>query len=177
MAVIWAQLIIKGQKYGIHPFVVPIRDKKTMKTFDGVLIGDCGSKFGLHGIDNGYIGFVNYRIPKENLLDRVSGVDSEGKFQTIEENQEKRHGLYMAPLSLGRSFITFNCLGLTCNALNIGLKYACVRRQFESATKKEEELIIDYPLVRFRLMPQIAQAFIFFVVGSHIVKQFDHNSK
>jgi acyl-CoA oxidase len=75
MAVIWAQLIIKGKKCGVHPFAVPIRDKKTMKTFSGVLIGDCGSKFGLHGIDNGYIGFINYEIPLDCLLDRVSGVD------------------------------------------------------------------------------------------------------
>jgi hypothetical protein len=38
--------------------------------------------------------------------------------------------MYMAALSLGRAFITINGIGLTCNALNIGLKYSCVRRQF-----------------------------------------------
>lgn len=80
---IWAQLVIKGKRYGIHPFVVPLRDRKTMKAFSGVLVGDCGSKFGLHGIDNGYIGFVNYKIPFENLLDRVSGVDESGNFRSI----------------------------------------------------------------------------------------------
>jgi alkylation response protein AidB-like acyl-CoA dehydrogenase len=83
----------------------------------------------------------------------------------------------MAPLSLGRSFITFNNMGAVFNALNIGLKYSCMRRQFEASNKKEEQLIIDYSLVKFRLMPMIAQAFIFFILGSHIVKQFDHNSK
>ena len=62
-ALLWAQLVIKGKKYGVHPFVVPLRDRKTMKVYDGVIIGDCGSKFGMHGIDNGFIGFVNYRIP------------------------------------------------------------------------------------------------------------------
>jgi len=34
-----------------------------MKVLDGVLIGDCGGKIGLHLIDNGFIGFKNYRIP------------------------------------------------------------------------------------------------------------------
>lgn len=61
-----------------------MRDRKTMKAYSGVLVGDCGSKFGLHGIDNGYIGFVNYKIPFENLLDRISGVDSAGNFRSIE---------------------------------------------------------------------------------------------
>ncbi len=82
MAVIWAQLIIKGKKYGIHPFVVPLRDRSTLKVFEGVIIGDCGSKIGLHLIDNGYIGFNNYKIPAENILDRVSGVDQNGNFKT-----------------------------------------------------------------------------------------------
>lgn len=49
-----------------------------MKVYEGVIIGDCGSKIGLHLIDNGYIGFRNYRIPLENALDRISGVDSKG---------------------------------------------------------------------------------------------------
>lgn len=75
MAVIWAQLIIKGKKYGVHPFVVPLRDRKTLKIYDGVRIGDCGSKIGLHLIDNGYIGFSNYKIPLANMLDRIAGID------------------------------------------------------------------------------------------------------
>jgi len=177
MAVIWAQLVINGQKNGVHPFVVPIRDRTTMKTYPGVFIGDCGSKFGNHGIDNGFIGFKNYKIPFDNILDRVSGVDANGNFRAIENNLDKRHGLYMGPLSLGRSFITMNPVGSTFNALNIALKYSCVRRQFEAPNKKEETLIIDYPLIRFRLMPLIAQAFIFYNVGSEIMKKYDHNSK
>lgn len=57
---------------------MPLRDRRTMKVYEGVIIGDCGSKIGLHLIDNGYIGFRNYRIPLENALDRISGVDSKG---------------------------------------------------------------------------------------------------
>ena len=75
MAVIWAQLIIDGVEYGPHPFVVPLRDPKNHQVFEGVTIGDCGSKNGLNGIDNGYILFNSYRIPKDNGLNRISGVD------------------------------------------------------------------------------------------------------
>ena len=75
MGVIWAQLIIKDVKYGPHPFLVPLRNKKTMKNYDGVFIGDCGLKNGMNIIDNGYISFKNYRIKKEMALDKLSGVD------------------------------------------------------------------------------------------------------
>ena len=80
MSVIWAQLIIKGEKYGPHPFIVPIRDKKTHEPFKGVRIGDCGHKVGNNIIDNGHLMFDNYRIPKSYALDRISGIDKNNKF-------------------------------------------------------------------------------------------------
>ena len=85
---------------------------------------------GLNSIDNGYIGFKNYRIPLDNLLDKISGVDQSGNFKAIEPSMDKRHGQYMGPLSLGRAFIMVNSLAASYNSLLIGLKYCCVRRQF-----------------------------------------------
>lgn len=83
MSVIWAQLIIDGKKYGPHPFIVPIRDPKTHLPFKGVTIGDCGPKNGSDNIDNGYVLFDNYRIPQDYGLDRLSGVDENGKFKSV----------------------------------------------------------------------------------------------
>ena len=78
MAVIFAQLIVNEKDYGPHAFVVPIRDKRTGRPFNGVMLGDCGQKIGLEGIDNGFIIFNRYRIPKDNLLNKFSSIDSEG---------------------------------------------------------------------------------------------------
>lgn len=64
MAVIWAQLVIDGKSQGPHPFVVPIRCKKTHKVLPGITIGDCGPKNGLDYIDNGYIIMEGVRIPR-----------------------------------------------------------------------------------------------------------------
>lgn len=75
MSVIWAQLYIDGKSYGVHAYIVPIRDKKTHRLLPGVLIGDCGLKNGLNQIDNGFMLFDNVRVPWENQLDRISGVD------------------------------------------------------------------------------------------------------
>jgi acyl-CoA oxidase len=64
MAIIWAQLVIDGKSQGPHPFVVPIRCKKTHKVLPGITIGDCGPKNGLDYIDNGYIIMDGVRIPR-----------------------------------------------------------------------------------------------------------------
>ena len=46
ISVVWAQLYIAGKCYGIHAFVVPLRNRKTHQTLPGVVIGDCGPKNG-----------------------------------------------------------------------------------------------------------------------------------
>lgn len=64
MAVVWAQVVVKGVSYGPHPFIVQIRDFKTHDLLPGVIIGDCGDKFGLNGIDNGYFILEGVVVPK-----------------------------------------------------------------------------------------------------------------
>lgn len=53
MGILFAQLVTNGQSHGLHAFVVPLRDPRTLLPFPGLLIGDMGEKIGLHGIDNG----------------------------------------------------------------------------------------------------------------------------
>ena len=66
-----------------------MRDPKTYFTYPGVIIGDMGEKNGLQGIDNGYVMFNNYRIAKDNLLNRISDVTKEGKYECSFSNPQK----------------------------------------------------------------------------------------
>jgi len=67
MIVIFANLIVAGKDYGPHGFVFPLRDNSNHRVNPGIIIGDCGSKYGYDGVDNGWIIFRNARIPREAL--------------------------------------------------------------------------------------------------------------
>ena len=75
MSIVSAQLYIKDKCHGLHAFIVPLRCPKSHNVLPGITIGDCGPKFGLNAVDNGFILFDKFRIPVDNLLNKVSGVN------------------------------------------------------------------------------------------------------
>jgi acyl-CoA oxidase len=83
MSIIWAQLIVDGKSYGPHPFVVPLRCKKTHKILPGITIGDCGLKNGLNYIDNGFIILDNVRISSDYLLGKLGSIDENGAYTSM----------------------------------------------------------------------------------------------
>lgn len=62
--ILMAQLITQGKNYGMHAFIVPIRDLETHRPLPGVTIGDIGPKFGYNGVDNGFLRFEYVRLRK-----------------------------------------------------------------------------------------------------------------
>ena len=90
----------------------------------GIIIGDCGKKIGCDAIDNGFLLFNNVRIPRENLLNRLSSVNSKGEFILNTSTPDERFALSLGALSGGRIFISALTLTHLRNALTIGLRYA-----------------------------------------------------
>jgi acyl-CoA oxidase len=119
----------------VHAFIVPLRDENTHKLLPGVLVGDCGPKNGCNEIDNGFILLDKVRISVNNLLDRISQIDDNGKFKSILDSEDKRFGLQLGSLSGGRYMIAMNGSIIAMQALTIALRYSAVRRQFAKSAK------------------------------------------
>ena len=86
MCIVWAQFYVNDKCHGVHAIVVPIRDDSTHKVLPGITIGDCGPKFGLNAVDNGFIEFNRFRVPVENLLNKVSGINEKGEFVSTSDS-------------------------------------------------------------------------------------------
>ena len=70
-----------GKDYGVQSFVVPIRDMQTHATLPGCTIGDIGTKLGYNSIDNGYLLFDQFRVPRTTMLARFASIDRQGKLK------------------------------------------------------------------------------------------------
>ncbi|KPJ19117.1 Peroxisomal acyl-coenzyme A oxidase 3 [Papilio machaon] len=128
----------------LHSFVVPIRDPKTLKPYPGVTVGDIGEKIGLNGIDNGFMMFNNYHLPKEAILDKFGGVDDNGDYKTPFRDPNKRFGASLGILSGGRVHITSISANYMQKAIVIAIRYSAVRRQFGPDNSSEELPVLEY---------------------------------
>ncbi|KAJ4439582.1 hypothetical protein ANN_07709 [Periplaneta americana] len=158
-AVVYAKLITPdGEDHGLHAFVVPIRNTSTLLPFPGVLIGDLGEKVGVNGVDNGFIMFTHYRIPRENLLNKSGDVNTEGKYISPIKDPKKRMGAAFGALSNGRVSIMGICLAYLLKAVTIALRYSAIRKQF-GPDNGEELPVLEYQLQQGRLLPHLAATF------------------
>jgi len=167
-AVVFAQLKTPdGQMHGLHSFLVPIRDPKTLLPFDGVKIGDMGPKIGLNGVDNGFLLFNNYRISKALLMNRNADITPDGRYVSKVGDKKKRMGASFGILSAGRvGIIGMSILNME-KALTIAMRYACVRKQFgpdpedpAGSQEMREWPIIEYQSHQWRLFPYLAACYV-----------------
>ncbi|XP_040887471.1 peroxisomal acyl-coenzyme A oxidase 3 [Toxotes jaculatrix] len=158
-AVVFAQLYTPDQVcHGLHSFVVPVRDPKTLLALPGVLVGDIGKKLGQNGLDNGFALFHNVRIPRENLLNKTGDVTPDGRYVTPFKDPNKRFGASLGALSGGRVSITRMALINLKLALVVAIRFSATRRQF--GPKDTEEIpVLEYQLQQWRLIPYLAAAY------------------
>ncbi|KAF9937566.1 fatty-acyl coenzyme A oxidase [Mortierella antarctica] len=167
--VCFAQLIVRGKRYGTKSFVVQLRDTRTYTLMPGINIGDIGKKMGRDGIDNGWIQFTNVRIPRTNMLMKHTKVSRAGEVKEPPMAQ-----LTYGALIQGRVAMVVDSGNIGKKAVTIAGRYAAVRRQFSSSPHDVQETkLIDYAIHQYRLMPLLAQAYAFHFTGVETQKLYD----
>ena len=170
-AVVFAQLITKGENHGVHAFYVPLRDDNG-NFLEGVGGDDDGIKGGLNGIDNGRLHFTNVRIPRSWLLNHYGNVDEAGNYSSPIESKGRRFFTMLGTLVQGRVSITGGVTNAQKIALTIAVRYANERRQFPSQDG-EEHVLMDYGRHQRRLLPALARTYAQAFAHLELLEQFD----
>ncbi|EFC42820.1 Acyl-CoA dehydrogenase [Naegleria gruberi] len=173
--VLFAQCIVDGVNHGIHSFVVPLRDPKTMKVYDNILIRDVGIKMALNGIDNGMVAFNNYRIPASNLLARYAKINN-GKYETTIKNENVRFAKHIGALLQARLGVGSGSINALQMALIVAIRYAHRREQF-GPPKSNEWKLIEYKTHQMRLLPLLAESYAYNFFSSYCMKKYEEYMK
>ena len=176
-AIVVAQLLLpdkngKLKSHGPHQFMMQIRDMKTHKPMQGIVVGDIGPKYGYTAMDNGYMLFKNFRVPHSALLSKYSGVDSE-------------HGTYIKPdnpavvygsLTFVRAQIIMHARLVLARAVTVAVRYLSVRRQFADRDSNEayapEQAVLNYPTVQIRILPLLATTYALHYTGEAMYRLY-----
>lgn len=173
-ATVFAQLQTGGEAYGVHAFVVPIRDDSGT-VINGVRIEDCGHKMGLNGVDNGRLYFDDVRIPRANLLDRYATVQADGSYESPIANDNKRFFTMLGTLVGGRISVASASVTAAKKSLAIATRYGAMRRQFGDDPDNErvgELRVLDYRTHQMRLFPKIAHTYALHFAVEDLIEQF-----
>uniref|UniRef100_A0A8R1DXR3 Acyl-coenzyme A oxidase n=1 Tax=Caenorhabditis japonica TaxID=281687 RepID=A0A8R1DXR3_CAEJA len=167
-AVVVANMIVKEKHLGPHSFLVQLRDEITHQSLKGITVGDIGPKLSFNAIDNGFLGFDNYRIPRTNLLMRHSRVEPDGTY--VKPPHAKIN--YSAMVRV-RSHMATGQGNFLAQALTIAVRYSTVRRQGFIESGEQEVKVLDYQTQQHRLFPSIAKAYAFTFAGYETIRLYE----
>jgi acyl-CoA oxidase len=163
-AVVYARLITNGKDYGIHGFIVQLRSLEDHSPLPNITVGDIGTKMGngaYNSMDNGFLMFDHVRIPRDQMLMRLSKVTREGEYVPSDVPKQLVYGTMVYV----RQTIVADASNALSRAVCIATRYSAVRRQFGAHNGGIETQVIDYKTQQNRLFPLLASAYAFRFVG------------
>ncbi|RKP26888.1 hypothetical protein SYNPS1DRAFT_32613 [Syncephalis pseudoplumigaleata] len=168
-AIVVAKLIIDGRDHGAHPFFVPLRSLEDHKVFPGIVIHDIGPKVGANTMDNGFMMFKQYRIPRENMLMRYARVSRDGVYTKPIHDK-----LAYGAMTYVRVGLVVESAELLSRACTIATRYLAVRRQGPvTVPNAREPQVLDHLMVQYRVLPRIAQTYALRFTGMWMYSMYD----
>ncbi|SPP77779.1 probable peroxisomal acyl-coenzyme A oxidase 1 [Drosophila guanche] len=152
MTIVLAQLYVKGRHHGLQPFLVRIRDEETHQPLPGIDVGDIGPKLGGNGVNNGFLGLRNVRIPRDQMLMKNAQVLPDGTFV-----QGRPPLLLYGTMVYVRVITLRDVLHGLLQAATIATRYSVVRRQSPIDESQPEVQILDHITQQVKVLPQIAR--------------------
>jgi acyl-CoA oxidase len=174
-AVIYANLIIKGEEKGFHSFIVQLRDENH-KPLPGIEVGEVGEKIGDNTTETGFLRLTNVRIPRDWLLAKNQTVAPDGTY-TKNPKTAGSKVQYTTMLTI-RSGLVMSSGYRLAQAVTIASRYSCVRKQgfvdTSPTTKRdaEEFAIAEYQNQQYRLFKQLALSYAFVWTGKNVAQRF-----
>lgn len=169
-ALVMAQLFTQGRCHGVHPFIVQLRDLKSHEPLKGVTVGDIGPKFGYETMDNGFLRFDQFRIPRVNMVMKNAKVERDGRFVKSSTSSKLAYGAMVQTRAAIAGALAGRHLA---KAVTIAVRYSSVRRQSELKPGHPESKILEFQTQQFKLFPALATAYAFLFAGSRMMKDYD----
>ncbi len=158
LAAVFAQLVVGEEQHGVHCVLVPLRDESG-QPMPGVTIGDCGTKLGLKGVDNGRLMFDQVRVPRANLLNKYGDIDDQGRYSSPIESVNRRFFTMLGTLVRGRVTVAAGAGAATRSALTLAVRYGLQRTQFTYPDGEHEVVVMDYRAHQRKLLPRLARSY------------------
>jgi len=172
---IYARLILHGKDYGVHPFLLQIRELGTHNPMPGIELGNLGSKIGFNTIDNGFLRVDKVRIPREQMMMRNSKVTREGKYEPAKNAKMN----YSTMVAIRANIVKNSGLALG-HALTIAIRYSMIRVQGGDklpSQSGQEVKIIDHGMQRYRLTTSLALSYAMLMTGRVMTEMHRQNLK
>ncbi|KAF9208056.1 Peroxisomal acyl-coenzyme A oxidase 1 [Haplosporangium sp. Z 27] len=170
---IYARLILHGVDYGVHPFLLQIRELGTHNEMPGIELGNLGPKIGFNTIDNGFMRVNKVRIPREQMMMRNSKVTREGKYVPA-KNAKMNYSTMVAI----RAKIVKNAGFALGQTLVVAIRYSMIREQGGDRIPSQNGLelkVIDHGMQRFRLTTSLALSYAMLMTGRVMSEMHNRN--
>ncbi|EJD36707.1 acyl-CoA oxidase [Auricularia subglabra TFB-10046 SS5] len=169
-AVVQAQLHLQGKALGPHLFFVQLRSLEDHSTLPGRTIGDIGPKaLGAHqAVDHGFLRFDSVRIPRFNMLSKFAKVTREGQYV-----QPPHAKLVYGGMLYIRAQMNHHAVWLLGKAITISIRYCTIRRQGKVGADGLAPQVISYPSTYYRLLPILANAYVFNAIAHHLHAEYE----